>query len=108
MGESAYIIVEGRCVAYRHDDGAEVVLREMAPGDVFGETAIFSNKPRTASVKALTDVVLLVVTGDILSSALGLNFWMGSFVKALADRFREVDERLRQVEQEQRRSMRAK
>jgi serine/threonine-protein kinase len=80
----------------------------MGPGDVFGETAVFSKKPRTASVKALTDVVLLVVTGDILSSALGLNFWMGSFVKALADRFREVDERLRQVEQEKRRSMRPK
>jgi eukaryotic-like serine/threonine-protein kinase len=101
-GQSAYIIVEGRCVAYRNDGEAEVVLREMAPGDVFGETAIFSNKPRTASVKALTDVRLMVVTSDILSNALGLNFWMGTFVKALADRFRDVDERLRQIEQLQR------
>jgi serine/threonine-protein kinase len=101
-GQAAYIIVEGRCVAYRHDGDAEVVLREMAPGDVFGETAIFSNKPRTASVKALTDVRLMVVTSDILSNALGLNFWMGTFVKALADRFRDVDERLRQLEQRQR------
>jgi serine/threonine-protein kinase len=101
-GEAAYIIVEGRCVAYRHDGDAEVVLREMSPGDVFGETAIFSNKPRTASVKALTDVRLMVVTSDTLSNALGLNFWMGTFVKALADRFRDVDERLRQLEQRQR------
>ena len=108
-GESAYIIVEGRCVAYRHDGEAEVTLREMGPGDVFGETAIFSKKPRSASVKALTDVVVMVVTSDILSNALGLNFWMGSFVKALADRFREVDERLRQLEQgERRRSLRPK
>jgi serine/threonine-protein kinase len=101
-GEAAYIIVEGRCVAYRHDGESEVVLREMWPGDVFGETAIFSNKPRSASVKALTDVRLMVVTSDILSSALGLNFWMGAFVKALADRFREVDEKLRQLEQRER------
>jgi serine/threonine-protein kinase len=101
-GDAAYIIVEGRCVAYRHDGEAEVVLREMSPGDVFGETAIFSNKPRTASVKALTDVRLMVVTGDTLSNALGLNFWMGTFVKALADRFRDVDERLRQLEQQKR------
>jgi serine/threonine-protein kinase len=101
-GEAAYIIVEGRCVAYRHDGDAEVILREMAPGDVFGETAIFSNKPRTASVKALTDMRLMVVTSEILSSALGLNFWMGSFVKALADRFRDVDERLRKLEQRER------
>ena len=76
----------------------------MGAGDVFGETAIFSKKPRTASVKALTDVVLLVVTKENLSNALGLNFWMGSFVKALAERFRDVDERLRQMEQERRRT----
>ena len=44
----------------------------------------------------------------ILSNALGLNFWMGTFVKALADRFREVDERLRQLEQDRRRSVRPK
>jgi serine/threonine-protein kinase len=104
-GESAYIIVEGRCVACRRDGDAEVVLREMSPGDVFGETAVFSAKPRTASVKALTDVVLMVVTGDILSNALGLNSWMGTFVKVLAERFREVDERLRLLEQEHRRAL---
>jgi CRP-like cAMP-binding protein len=75
----------------------------MGPGEVFGETAIFSKKPRTASVKALTDVVAMVVTSDALSNALGLNFWMGAFVKALADRFRDVDERLRQLEQDERR-----
>jgi serine/threonine-protein kinase len=102
-GESAYIILEGRCVAFRSDGDAEVVLREMGPGDVFGETAVFSNKPRTASVRALTDMVVMVVTGDILSNALGLNFWMGAFVKALADRFREVDERLRKHEETERR-----
>ncbi len=101
-GESAYIIVEGRCVAFRNEASGEVVLREMGPGEVFGETAVFSNKPRSASVKALTDVVVMVVTGDILSNALGLNFWMGSFVKALAERFREVDERLRQLEHDER------
>jgi serine/threonine-protein kinase len=107
-GEEAYIIVEGRCSAFRNEDGGEVVLREMGPTEVFGETAVFSNKPRTASVRALTDVVLMVVTSDILSNALGLNFWMGSFVKALADRFREVDEKLRQLEQGERRRSRPK
>jgi hypothetical protein len=109
QGESAYIIVEGRCVAFRSDGDADVVLREMGPGEVFGETAVFSKKPRTASVRAVTDLVVMVVTSDILSKALGLNFWMGTFVKALADRFRDVDERLRQFEAgERHRSLRPK
>ncbi len=94
-GRAAYVILKGRCSAYRLVGDAEVELRVMGPGDVFGETAIISDKPRSASVKALTDVVLLVVTRDVLSSSLGLSSWMGAFVKALADRFREADERLR-------------
>jgi CRP-like cAMP-binding protein len=99
-GESAFIIVKGECVVYRTDgSGKEIVLRQMGPGDVFGETAVLSHKTRTASVRAETDVVVMVVTADILSNALGLNFWMGSFVRALADRFCELDERLRELEQ---------
>jgi serine/threonine-protein kinase len=96
-GDSAHVVVEGRCVAYRGSVGSEVILRVMGPGEVFGETAVFSHKPRSASVKAATDVVLLVVTGEVLSKALGLNSWMGAFVKALADRFREADQRVREL-----------
>jgi CRP-like cAMP-binding protein len=97
-GNAAYVVLEGQCVAYRVEGMAEIELRVMGPGEVFGETAVFTEKPRTASVKALTDVVLLVVTREVLSNALGLSSWMGAFVKALADRFREVDERLRNVD----------
>ena len=93
-GDAAYVILEGYCVAHRHDGDAEVELRVMGPGEVFGETAVFSDKPRTASVKATTDAVLLKVTSEVLSKAVGLNSWMGTFVKALADRFREADQRL--------------
>jgi len=97
-GDAAYVILEGRCVAYRGEGADEIELRVMGPGEVFGETAVFSHKPRTANVKTVSEVVLLVVTGDVLSKALGLNSWMGAFVKALADRFREADQRLRAVE----------
>jgi serine/threonine-protein kinase len=102
-GETAYIITEGQCHAYRDEDGVETVLRTMGPGDVFGETAVLSRKPRTASVKAVTEVELMVVTSELLASALGLNQWMGAFVRALADRFRDVDERLHQAENAARR-----
>jgi serine/threonine-protein kinase len=97
-GHAAYVILEGQCVAYRMEGATEVELRVMNEGEVFGETAVFSQKPRTASVRAVTDVVLVVVTREILSKTLGLNSWMGAFVRALADRFREVDERVRVLE----------
>ena len=103
-GEEAFVIVKGQCAAYRFEGTEEVQLRVMGPGDVFGETAVFSAKPRSASVKALTDVVLLTVTSQALSSAVGLHSWMGAFVTALANRFRDVDERLRSVENSRRNS----
>jgi serine/threonine-protein kinase len=103
IGETAYIVMEGKCAAFRDEDGAQIDLREMGPGEVFGETAILSNKPRSASVRAVTDVLAMVVTAETLSTALGLNDWMGTFVKALANRFRDVDEKLRLLEQEERR-----
>jgi serine/threonine-protein kinase len=99
-GDVAYVIEEGTCVAYRVENGEEIVLRVMHAGEVFGETAVFSEKPRTASVKSVTDVVLVPVTREVLSRAMGLNSWMGAFVKALADRFREADERLRALSRE--------
>jgi eukaryotic-like serine/threonine-protein kinase len=93
--DAAYVIVDGRCVAYRVEQSSEIELRTMGPGDVFGETAIFSDKLRTASVKAVTDAVLIVVTPEVLTNAVGLNSWVGGFVRALADRFCELDEKLR-------------
>jgi serine/threonine-protein kinase len=93
--DAAYVIVEGSFVAYRVEESTEVELRAMGPGDVFGETAIFTDRPRTASVKAVTDAVLIVVTPRVLATAVGLNSWVGGFVRALADRFLELDEKLR-------------
>src|SRR5437763_16437077 len=36
--------------------GREVLLRELSPGEFFGEIAAIDNKPRSAGILALTDV----------------------------------------------------
>jgi serine/threonine-protein kinase len=93
-GEAAYIIVEGTCRAFKTIDGVEVELRVMGPAEVFGETAILSAKPRTASVQALEPLTVRVVTPDELEEGVGMKKWVGEFVRTLAERFREVDDRL--------------
>ncbi len=67
---------------------------------MFAETAVFSSAVRTASVEAIDEVIVKVVSRETLTTGLGLNSWMGTFVKALAERFRDVDERLRRLELE--------
>ena len=88
-GEDAYIIVSGRCEVYQTVNGQKEVLCVMGPGEVFGETAILSSKPRTASVVALEDLTVLTVTADILASEMGLDSWAGRFARALAQRFHD-------------------
>jgi CRP-like cAMP-binding protein len=99
-GDEAFAIVSGRCVVTTVNEGVRVVLRELGPGDVFGEAAVLSDEPRSATVEATETLVVRVVTGQTLSQALGLQTWTGAFIKALADRFREADRRARGLSRE--------
>lgn len=96
--DAAYILTAGRCRVMKETQGHVNVVRELAPGDVFGEMAIFSSQRRTATVEAIDDVTVMVVKRETLSSGLELNSWMGRFVKAMADRFLEIDSRLQMFE----------
>ena len=95
-GDEAFVIEKGTCVVYKTVGGERKVLRHLPAGSVFGETAALAGGTRTATVAAVDDVTVRVVTRQLLEENLGLDSWFGSFVVALADRFREVDEQLAQ------------
>lgn len=88
VGREAFVVRTGRCRVER----AGEVIRELGPGDVFGELALLSTRgTRTSSVVAAEPVELMVVTASVLHEGLGLQSWVGLFVRALADRFRELE-----------------
>ena len=61
-GDSFYIIRSGRVGVEVADAQGEVFLRnEMAVGNYFGEMALLTGEPRSATVYALTDAELLMV-----------------------------------------------
>jgi tRNA A-37 threonylcarbamoyl transferase component Bud32 len=93
-GDRAYIITGGSCEAFRVENGRRVCLRRMDKGDAFGEAAIFSGRPRSASVQVIEEMTAVVVTRESFERAMGGTSWMGFFVRALAGRFLELDERL--------------
>jgi eukaryotic-like serine/threonine-protein kinase len=97
VADCAYIIVQGRCRVMKRTGEAETVMRELGPGEVFGETAVLTRGPRTASVVAIDEVTLKVVTRETLEAELERNPWLGSFVRAMAARFRDIDDRLAQL-----------
>lgn len=58
LGDMVYVIVKGEVQAIREDpDGGEdQILATMGEGEYFGEMALLSNAPRTATVRAITDL----------------------------------------------------
>ncbi|MBN2418819.1 MAG: protein kinase [Deltaproteobacteria bacterium] len=93
QGDEAYIITAGECRAFKTIDNEKVELRIMKTGEVFGETAILTDSPRSASVEAITNVTVAVIKGRHFEEELGTGTWLGPFIRALAERFREADQK---------------
>jgi serine/threonine-protein kinase len=94
-GDAAYMIVAGRCRAYRTLNGVEETLAVMEPGDAFGEMALILFEPRAASVVALDAVTVLVLDQATMNEGLGLSGWTGALVRALAQRFSDLEQMVR-------------
>ncbi len=67
-GDSLYIIREGRVkVTKLSEDGREKILEMLGAGDFVGEMALLERAPRSATVQALTPVVVWALSrGDFL------------------------------------------
>ena len=93
VGNTAYVIVRGQCRVYKYQDDTPVALADLGPGDVFGETAVFADEPRNASVQAIERVCVRVVPREFFKNDMGMGLSLGLFVRALARRFNERSER---------------
>ncbi len=60
-GDAFYLVARGRLEAY-HEGEPDEVLSVMEDGDYFGEIALVERGARTASVRAVTDCLCLVLT----------------------------------------------
>jgi len=94
-GDAAYMIVSGRCRAYRTVEGRQETLAHMTAGDVFGEMALLLDEPRAATVEAVDKVAVLVLDKNTLNEGLGIGGWTGSLVHALAQRFHDLEQKVR-------------
>lgn len=94
-GDSAYMILSGRCRAFRTVDGQEEELAVMGPGDVFGEMALLLDEPRAASVAAVDKVTVTVLDKRTMTEGLGFDGWTGALVRALAQRFQTLEHQVR-------------
>lgn len=62
-GDGFYVLLRGRCQPFHTEQGGrERAYPDLVEGDVFGEISLLLQKPCTASVRALTPVIVLRLT----------------------------------------------
>jgi NTE family protein len=70
-GDAAYLLVSGRLRAYVRDDaGVERPVREMSRGEVIGEMSMYTGRPRSATVIAVRDSMLVRLDRDHFAALL--------------------------------------
>jgi NADH dehydrogenase len=70
-GDKIYIIMKGEVEIAREEPGkGEILLTKQGPGDCFGELALLSNAPRSATVCTVTAVDALTIDRGAFNSLL--------------------------------------
>jgi CRP-like cAMP-binding protein len=86
-GSSVFLIVDGLCEVRRGNNR----IRELGKGEFFGEISILDPAPRTATVRAVENSVLLVLEGYDFRTALKSSREMSQrLIVALAERLRHM------------------
>jgi HEAT repeat protein len=69
-GDMMFVIVEGHLHVVHTTNGADQVLAQRGPGDFVGEMAIIESAPRSATLRAQTDVRVLAIDGETFKGIL--------------------------------------
>ncbi|HTL58548.1 MAG TPA: cyclic nucleotide-binding domain-containing protein [Candidatus Limnocylindrales bacterium] len=59
---STLLVLKGKLEVFVQRQGLELILREPGPGAILGELAVLCEIPRSASLRAVSDAVVLVWT----------------------------------------------
>jgi CRP-like cAMP-binding protein len=86
-GDKFYLIRTGRVRVFREDASRETELAVLQAGDDFGEMALFMDEPRSATVAALEETRLMVLSKEQFQSILkGFPNVTFAFVRQMSER----------------------
>ncbi len=94
--DSLYIVISGRLKVLMGDEqGREVILSILGPGEFFGEMGLLDDSPRSASVVTLEACELLTISKTDFKCSLAENFELSLMVmRGLVKRLREADQKI--------------
>jgi len=99
QSDSLYIVNEGQIKIYVSDEeGREMLLNVLEPGDYFGELALIDKEPRSASAITMSNARLSIISGPDFRDVLRKHPEMSiKLLSALVVRLREVTETVRRL-----------
>ncbi|MBI4485170.1 MAG: Flp pilus assembly complex ATPase component TadA [Acidobacteria bacterium] len=95
--DAAFVILSGRVAIRRKDpeSGIEFLLDELGPDQMFGEMALLTNKPRTASVVAVEATTCAVLDRAVFEGMMrALPAFALSITSALAERLDRANQHI--------------
>lgn len=89
-GYRAYYIERGRVEILVKDGPHQLKVAEMGPGDLFGEMALITHEARSATVRAIDDCVLTVISREEIEGKIDRikDIAIRALINVLADRLR--------------------
>ena len=98
-GETAYVIKAGELEILKESAGRDVLLAVRSTGEVIGDTALIEETPRTATVRARTDVELLAIGKEDFDNLLRTSISaVNAMFRTSVERNRGTEAMLRQSE----------
>jgi eukaryotic-like serine/threonine-protein kinase len=95
-GSTMYVVVKGRASVQKLSGTKQVEIKKVSRGECFGEMAVISQMPRSATVVALQPTEVIAISGAVLRSAnhvLCMKLYR-NIAALLAERARERDEQM--------------
>ncbi len=95
QGSIAFLVQSGEVRVYTTTDDHEVELACLGVGEIFGEMALISDNPRTASVQATQDCNLIVISRIQFEEKLGdLDPTISAVIRMLTRRITQTNNSL--------------
>jgi CRP-like cAMP-binding protein len=99
LGETAYLIGQGQVEVSKELDGQNVRLAYLGAGEIFGEMSMIDEKPRSATVTAVTETVLSEIRRDDFFNSFQTDPEVAlKLLRVLFERLREADAMILQLQ----------
>jgi len=97
-GSSMYLLVGGNIQLHKNtEDGREVVIRVIKPGDVFAEVVLFERERYPVSARAVTNVDVLAFPREGIHRLLAEAGFRSDFIAMLMAKQRYLTERIQEL-----------